>query len=102
MVISVSGGSGSGESSTHGPRGARAVVDFGLRQVERVFAFDVSAADVVADRAADDFPAGVQRECEFGFGNVPGRVLAQPNGLARADGCDGAVDLKNSSGRSAA
>jgi len=60
--------------------------DFGLRQVERIFPLDVAAAHVVADRVAENAAGAVQHEAEFGFGHLPGRVAAQADGLARADG----------------
>ena len=52
------GGHGFAADEDAGAEGAAAVVDLGLREVERVFAFDVARAHVVADGVADDLRRG--------------------------------------------
>ena len=54
-----------------GTERAAPVIDFGLRQVERVRALDVARTHVVADGVADDFSAAVDHEREFRFWHVP-------------------------------
>ena len=59
-----------------GAKSAATVVDLGLREVERVGAFDVAGAHVVADGVADDLAARVDDEREFRFGDGPGGIAA--------------------------
>src|SRR5262249_18841337 len=47
-----------------------------LRQIERVFAFDVAGAHVIADGVADQFEPGREHECKLRFGNAPAAVAA--------------------------
>src|SRR5213079_367362 len=47
---------------------ATSVPRLGLRQIEQVFAFDVAAGHVVADRVADDLAARGDDQSELGFG----------------------------------
>ncbi len=64
---------------------ARAVVDLGLRQVERVLALDVARRDVVADAKADDLAVRVHDQRQLGLGHVPGAVGAHADRLLVAD-----------------
>ncbi len=51
-------------------------VDFGLRQVERVFALDVARTHVVANRVAEDVAGLVDGQRHFRLGHVPVRIAA--------------------------
>ena len=65
--------------------GRAAGVDLRLRQIERVLAFDVARAHVVADRVAEDRAARVDRQRQLRLGHVPLRIGADPHRSARAD-----------------
>jgi hypothetical protein len=69
-----------------GAEGAASVVDFGLRKIERVGAFDVAGAHVVADGVADDLAARVDEKGEFGFRHRPRGVTTDFDEAVRA--CD--------------
>jgi len=53
-----------------GAQCAAAAIDLGLREVERILAFDVAAAHVVGNGVAEDRAVGVDREGKFGFGDI--------------------------------
>ena len=54
-----------------------------LAQVERVRALDLARRDVVADRVREDLAALSDHDPDLGLGDVPGRVAADPDRLAR-------------------
>src|SRR5690606_17177108 len=56
-----------------------AVVDLGLRQVQRVLALDAARGHVVASGVADDAAVGGDHQHQFGFGHVPLAVGAHPD-----------------------
>ena len=68
------------------PKGAAAVVDLSLRKIERIGAFDIAGAHIVADGVADDLRARIDDESEFGFGHGPRCVAA--NLYATVGSCD--------------
>src|SRR5215207_7389964 len=87
-----------------GSQGAAAVVDLGLRQVQRVLSFYVPGRNVIAGGVADDLHPAVHDEHKLGLRHVPAAVLADAHGLAvsrdpPADGLEeelgplGVVDL---------
>ena len=78
-----------------------ACVDLGLGEIERVFAFDVAAAHIVADGVADDLPAGVITRASSGSGTFQVRVPADADWVVPCPTTHGAEALKNSSGRRA-
>ena len=78
---------------------ARAVVDLGLRQVERVLALDVARGHVVADAEADDLAGGVHHQRQLGLGHVPGAVGAHADRLLVAD--DAPADRPSRTARAA-
>src|SRR5205085_5516210 len=55
---------------------ATAVVDFGLWQIERIFALDISGTHVVSDRVAGNFAARADKQHQLWFRHRPGRILA--------------------------
>ena len=82
------------------PRAQRAagVVDLGLRQIERVFAFDIARAHVVADREADQ-----PQSASSAPAPVPARARSTWRRWRMRTGLPGpttrlGVALKNSSG----
>ena len=77
---------GSGADQDRRAERAAPVVDLGLRQVERIFAFDVAGAHVVADRVAKDAPAAVDRQGQFRLRRVPGGVRADAHRAAGGGG----------------
>src|SRR5690606_35864065 len=63
-----------------GPEREALIVGFRLRQVERVLAFDVARAHVVADRVADDLAAPVHGQHELGLRHAPLRIAPHAHG----------------------
>jgi DNA-binding LacI/PurR family transcriptional regulator len=63
---------------------AGAQVDLGLRQVQRVLAFNGARAHVVADGVADDFGGVVEHDRQFRFGHVDFRVGPHRHRAARS------------------
>ena len=68
-----------------GTQGTRARVNLGLRQIERVLAFDVAAAHVVAGGYADDFEGGVDDQRQLRLRHIPGGVAANAHRRVRRD-----------------
>src|SRR6185312_9412512 len=68
---------------------AGAVIDLCLRQIERVFAFDVTRAHVVADGVASDLAAWVEQQRQFRLGHRPLRIGSNANRLAGPDNATG-------------
>jgi hypothetical protein len=79
---------------------ARAVVHLRLRQIERVLAFDVARAHVVADRVADDRPPRLITSASSGSGTLH-RASRRMHTGSPGPRTRQAAALKNSSGRSA-
>src|SRR5207248_3685946 len=67
-----------------GTEGATPVVDFGLRQVERVLALDIARRQVVPDRVARDGEPRIEQQRQLGLRHGPGRVRARDDGGVRA------------------
>jgi len=67
-----------------GPQRAAAVVDLGLREVERVLPFDVPRRHVIPGRVAHDVQPRRDDERQLGLRNVPRRVVPNAHGLSRA------------------
>ena len=67
------------------PHAARAAINLRLRQIERVLSLDVASGHVVADGVADDGPGRRNDESQFGLGDRPLAVGADPNRLAGID-----------------
>ena len=80
------GGHGVGQGDDRA-EGAGAVVDLGLRQIERVLAFDVARAHVVADGVADELAAAARSP-----GPAPARARSSGYRGGCARGCAGAGD----------
>ena len=62
---------------------AGAVVHLGLRQVERILAFDRPARDIVAERVAGDREIRGDHQRELGLGHVPIRVPSDADPFRR-------------------
>jgi hypothetical protein len=60
----------------------RAVVHLRLRQVQKILAFDVARAHVVADRTAGNLAARVQHECQLGLWHAPAGIAPDADGVA--------------------
>src|SRR5262249_24260783 len=60
----------------HRSQGAAGIVDFRLREIKRVFPFDVPRAHVVADGVTDDLQLGREDERQFRLRDAPLRILA--------------------------
>src|SRR6201999_1045079 len=67
-----------------GTDGTTAVVAFRLRQIERIFAFDIAGRDIIAECVADDFCIPINYEDEFRFGHTPTRVAPNSNFAIRS------------------
>jgi hypothetical protein len=67
------------------PDRARACERLRLRDVERVLALDRAGGDVVADRQAGEGSCWTEDDAHLGLGDVPGRVSADADRLARTD-----------------
>ncbi len=63
---------------------ATAVVDLGLRKIERIFALDIARAHIVADGVADDLAARVDEQRQLRLGNRPRSVGANAHVAAGA------------------
>src|SRR5207237_6000698 len=51
--------------SNTGTQSAAASIELGLRQVQRILAFDTARADIVANRIADDLPMCVDNQSKL-------------------------------------
>ena len=71
------GPGGSGQTRRQGPSAAQRSKSLRLRQVQRIFALDVAAAQVVADGVADHGTVAGDGQRQLGFGHDPPRVAAQ-------------------------
>ena len=67
-----------------GPERATAVVDLGLRQIERILSLDIARAHVVADGVADDLAAIVDEQRQLRLGHVPLGVAANAHVASRS------------------
>src|SRR5437764_2669735 len=84
----------------HGPgrRHARAEraaarVHFGLRQVQRVIAFDAARAHVVGDCVADDLSSRIDDQRQLRFGYIPARISSDDDRfLGASDASGGAFE----------
>src|ERR1700678_4116532 len=70
-------------------KSAAAVVDLGLRQVERVLTFDIARAHIVANVIAGDAAAWADHQSQFRLGYGPGGISPDPDLAAGADGAAG-------------
>ncbi len=75
------------EQPDEGADGAGGVVVLGLAEQQGAAALDVAQVDVVAQRGAHDVAAAVHGQHHLGLGVVPGRIGADADLLAGADGC---------------
>ena len=66
------------------PQRAAAVVDLGLRQIQRILAFDIARAHIVANRVADDAPRRTDHQRQFRLRHGPVRIPANFNLAATA------------------
>src|SRR5215212_765936 len=67
------------------PQRARAVVDLGLGEIQRILAFYIARGDVVAGGVTDDLHPAVDDQNEFGLWHVPTAVPADAHPVPRAD-----------------
>src|SRR5580658_1277436 len=74
-----------------GTKRATAVVDLGLGKVERILAFDIARAHVIADGVADDAAIGADDKSELRLGNGPVGIGADANFAPGSCGATGAA-----------
>ena len=69
----------------HRAQRAGVAVHLGLREVERVLALDIAAADVVADRVAYGLCVWIHDQRQFRFRHAPVAIAPQPDPIVGAD-----------------
>ena len=74
-----------GSGYDHRPDRARPSKALGLRKIERVLAFDVTAAQIITECVAEDDPGRPENERTFRLGNLPRRVAPQAHAPVGAD-----------------
>src|SRR3954463_1190495 len=69
----------------HRPKCTAMLEDLGLGQVERIFALDITAANVVADGIAHDLHRRIQHEGELRLRHIPMTVAAETDPVVRTN-----------------
>ena len=78
-------GDAHGEGHHHGAKAGAMGVHLGLREIEWIFALDRTRRDVVANRVAHHFTAGIHEQHQLWLWDIPARIAPDAN---RATGSD--------------